>query len=84
MIKAMGTKIQKPITSLLLVALMLGLSTAALAQSRTAIEVASLGPQVGDLVPNFRLIDQNGTPQTLESIAGPNGTMLLFHRSADW
>ena len=80
----MRTKIQKSIASSLLIAFILVLSTAALAQSRTAIEVASLGPQVGDLVPNFRLPDQNGTLQTLESIAGPAGTMLLFHRSADW
>ena len=54
------------------------------AQSRTAIEVASLGPQVGEQVPGFSLPDQNGQVQTLESILGPNGAMLLFHRSADW
>ena len=54
------------------------------AQSRTQIEVASLGPQVGEQVPGFSLPDQNGRVQTLESIMGPNGAMLLFHRSADW
>jgi hypothetical protein len=54
------------------------------AQSRTAIDVHSLGPQVGERVPEFRLPDQNGRIQTLESIMGPNGAMLLFHRSADW
>ena len=54
------------------------------AQSRTVIEVASLGPQVGEQVPGFSLPDQNGQVQTLESILGPNGAMLLFHRSADW
>ena len=54
------------------------------AQSRTAIEVASLGPQVGEQVPGFSLPDQNGQVQTLESIMGPNGAMLLFHRSANW
>jgi len=58
-----------------------GLATA---QSRTAIDVHSLGPQVGERVPGFRLPDQNGRIQTLESIMGPNGAMLLFHRSADW
>lgn len=51
---------------------------------RTAIEVAALGPQVGDSVPAFTLPDQNGQLQSLDSIRGPNGTMLLFHRSADW
>ena len=51
---------------------------------RTPIEVASLGPQVGERVPEFSLPDQNGEVQTLESIMGPNGALLLFHRSADW
>jgi len=58
-----------------------GLTTA---QIRTAIDLHSLGPQVGERVPGFRLPDQNGRIQTLESIMGPNGAMLLFHRSADW
>ena len=53
-------------------------------QSRTPIEVASLGPQVGERVPAFSLPDQNGQIRTLESILGPRGAMLLFHRSADW
>ena len=53
-------------------------------QSRTPIDVASLGPQVGERVPAFSLPDQNGQIQTRESILGPNGAILLFHRSADW
>ncbi|MDA1372302.1 MAG: hypothetical protein O2971_16255 [Proteobacteria bacterium] len=65
------------IVSLLLV-------SASAAQERQAIEVAALGPQVGEAVPQFSLPDQNGQIQTLDSIKGPNGTMLLFHRSADW
>ncbi len=55
-----------------------------LLQSRTPIDVASLGPQVGEPVPEFSLPDQNGQMRTLESISGPKGAMLLFHRSADW
>ncbi len=53
-------------------------------QSRTPVDVASLGPQVGERVPEFSLPDQNGQVQTLESILGPRGAILLFHRSADW
>jgi hypothetical protein len=64
--------------------LALAFSTLTAAQSRAPIDVASLGPQVGELVPEFNLSDQNGQIQTLDSIKGPNGTMLLFHRSADW
>ena len=53
-------------------------------QPRTAINVAELGPQVGEQVPTFSLSDQNGRRRTLDSILGPNGAILLFHRSADW
>ena len=53
-------------------------------QSRTPIDVASLGPQVGERVPAFSLPDQNGQIQTRESVLGPNGAILLFHRSANW
>ena len=53
-------------------------------QDREEIDVASLGPQVGERIPEFALPDQNGTVQTLESIMGEEGAMILFHRSADW
>ena len=53
-------------------------------QSRTPISVAELGPQVGEQVPTFSLADQNGRLRTLDSVLGPNGAILLFHRSADW
>ncbi|MGD8340986.1 MAG: hypothetical protein PVH89_09395 [Gammaproteobacteria bacterium] len=48
------------------------------------IDVAELGPQVGDVVPDFRLPDQYGEYWTRESIMGPRGAMLVFVRSADW
>lgn len=66
-----------------LYALPLSTLTAA-AQERTPVDVASLGPQVGELVPDFSLPDQNGRIRTRDSILGPNGAILLFHRSADW
>ena len=46
--------------------------------------IATLGPQVGDIVPDFSLIDQTGADQSLASLTGPNGLMLVFSRSADW
>lgn len=49
-----------------------------------AVDVAKLGPQVGERVPGFTLMDQTGKTRTLESIMGPNGAMLVFYRSADW
>ena len=51
---------------------------------RTPIEVSKLGPQVGQLVPDFSLKDQNGKVWTRQSIMGPKGAMLVFFRSADW
>jgi hypothetical protein len=68
----------------LVATLLLGFSTLAVAQERQAIDITALGPQVGDTVPDFSLPDQNGQIQTRESIMGPNGVILLFHRSADW
>ncbi len=42
------------------------------------------GPNAGETVPDFRLLDQNGTARTLHSILGPKGALLVFYRSADW
>ena len=42
------------------------------------------GPAVGERVPDFRAVDQFGRTQTFDSLKGPNGLLLLFHRSADW
>ena len=52
--------------------------------TRTKIDVSELGPQIGERVPDFSLPDQNGQLHTLNSIMGPNGALLLFHRSANW
>lgn len=50
----------------------------------TQVDVTKLGPQVGQVVPALRLQDHLGRTQTLDSVAGPKGTMLVFFRSADW
>jgi hypothetical protein len=49
-----------------------------------AIESMSIGLSVGQKVPAFSLCDQFGHTQTLDSLKGSNGTVLLFFRSADW
>jgi hypothetical protein len=54
------------------------------ASARVKVDVAKLGPQVGERVPDFSLPDQTGRVRTLESIMGPRGAMLVFLRSADW
>jgi hypothetical protein len=42
------------------------------------------GPAVGQQVEEFRATDQNGQEQTLRSVLGPKGGLLVFFRSADW
>jgi len=42
------------------------------------------GPEVNSRIPAFSLPDQNGTVQTLASLTGPKGALLVFYRSADW
>ena len=42
------------------------------------------GPEVGQPVPAFSAPDQEGRNQTLKSIMGPKGAMIVFFRSADW
>jgi hypothetical protein len=49
-----------------------------------SIEPMSIGLAVGQKAPNFSARDEFGHVQTLESLKGPNGTVLLFFRSADW
>ena len=53
-------------------------------QTRQRIDVSKLGPQVGERVPDFSLVDQTGRTRNLQSILGPRGAMLVFIRSADW
>ena len=54
------------------------------AEERKPVDVSTLGPQVGEQVPDFALPDQHGRIRTLDSIMGEKGAMILFHRSADW
>jgi hypothetical protein len=49
-----------------------------------SIELMSIGLAVGQKAPAFSATDQNGQLQTLDTLKGPNGTVLLFFRSADW
>jgi len=48
------------------------------------IDISTLGPQVGGRAIDVELMDQFGRSQRLATLAGPNGTMLVFFRSADW
>ena len=42
------------------------------------------GPEIGEPIPDFSAFDQNGNLVGLDDVMGPNGAMVVFHRSADW
>ena len=48
------------------------------------VAAMEIGLKVGQKAPDFSLRDQFGHAQTLGSLRGANGTVLLFFRSADW
>lgn len=54
------------------------------AQAPPLPDVERFGPQVGQAVPDFALVDQQGDTRDLASLMGRNGLMLVFSRSADW
>lgn len=46
--------------------------------------LTGIGLAVGRKAPAFTARDQFGQEQSLDTLKGPNGTVLLFFRSADW
>jgi hypothetical protein len=52
--------------------------------AQTTIPSKEVGPKVGQKIPAFKASDQFGHQQTLSSLMGPKGLVLLFVRSADW
>ena len=54
------------------------------ATALVAQAAVTTGPEIGQVIPAFSTVDQNGTVQTLKSLMGPKGALLVFYRSADW
>jgi peroxiredoxin len=48
------------------------------------IDTSTIGPRIGEKVPDFSGTDQLGRKHTLASSLGAKGAMLVFFRSADW
>ena len=42
------------------------------------------GVAIGETIPPFEAVDQNGKSWSFDSIKGRNGAVILFYRSADW
>lgn len=53
-------------------------------QAAPAVDTSTVGPQLGAVVPPISGIDQFGRTQSLATLSGPKGLMLVFSRSADW
>ncbi len=47
-------------------------------------ESIATGPEVGVEIPDFEARDQSGRMRRFEDLRGPEGLLLLFHRTADW
>ncbi len=46
--------------------------------------LTGIGLPVGERAPDFSVSDQFGHQQSLGTLKGKNGTVILFFRSADW
>ena len=55
-----------------------------LAAAAFAAQPIATGPAAGQPIPAFSAQDQFGRTQTLKTITGPQGAMLVFFRSSDW
>ncbi len=45
---------------------------------------ATTGLKVGEKIPDFALVDQNGNERKFRDLTGSAGLLLVFTRSADW
>ena len=62
----------------------LALANMQAASSGKQADAPSIGLQVGNRAPSFASRDQFAHEQSIETLKGSNGTVLLFFRSADW
>jgi hypothetical protein len=42
------------------------------------------GPEIGQNIPAFSAVDQNGQVRNFDSLKGSKGLVLFFNRSVDW
>jgi cytochrome oxidase Cu insertion factor (SCO1/SenC/PrrC family) len=86
MVARLGTPGRSPVpyTTAVVVLCLLVSSVAGIASQPSKVDTSTLGPDVGQHVPDFSGTDQFGRQLTLASSLGAKGTMLVFFRSADW
>ncbi|MEE4298848.1 MAG: hypothetical protein V2J24_05340 [Pseudomonadales bacterium] len=69
------------LTGSLIAAALLFAAQLATAESEYA---AAWGPSVGTMAPLLAATDQDGLQQSLDTLKGPNGLLVVFNRSVDW
>ena len=70
--------------TLILTALAVAMAQSAPSAGPQRADPAMLGPAVGQPIPSFEAEDQDGRRRQFVSLAGHNGLVLVFFRSADW
>jgi cytochrome oxidase Cu insertion factor (SCO1/SenC/PrrC family) len=70
----------RPFVNTAAILLLIGMGSA----QTSADHAKGPGVKIGETIPAFSLPDQNGKQQSLASLRGPKGLMLVFFRSADW
>lgn len=63
---------------------MLGFSLSTWAQESNPRQEQKPGLAIGEKIPQFQAVDQNGALRDFASIRGPKGVVIYFHRSASW
>jgi hypothetical protein len=59
-------------------------SAARQANTAQTVDVDTVGPKIGETLPEFSLRDQGGQVHSLKSLLGSKGAVIVFFRSADW
>lgn len=49
-----------------------------------ASEEFAKGPEIGDVLPDFTLLDQSGAAVNFTAARGDGQALVLFYRSASW
>lgn len=50
----------------------------------SAVAQTNTGPEVGQRIPSFTLVDQTNRPRAFADLKGKKGLVLAIVRSADW
>ena len=80
-VNSYGQKLLRALRHALLAGALVAISQFALADEEYA---AAWGPSIGSTAPLLAANDQHGKPQTLDTLTGSNGLLVVFNRSVDW